>query len=61
MNQILDYIVQNSAWFIGGVILIVLAVIGYYADKTNFGQGKNASPEKQKTLDISQTLSLPII
>ena len=56
MNQIIDYVTQHSAWFVGGMILVVLAVIGYYADKSNFGQGKNAEPEKQKTeKDISKT------
>lgn len=46
MNQIVNFVMQNSAWFIGGLILIILAVIGYYADKTNFGQGKTTESEK---------------
>lgn len=51
MSGIIDYIVGHSAWIIGGAILIILAIIGYYADKTNFGQGKNAKPEEPKKLD----------
>ncbi len=40
MTKLLEYITLNYTWFLGGAILILLAVIGYYADKTNFGQGK---------------------
>ncbi len=40
MTQLVEYIIQNYTWFLGGTILILLAIIGYYADKTNFGQNK---------------------
>lgn len=40
MELILEYIMEYYTWFLGGTIIILLAIIGYYADKTNFGQGK---------------------
>jgi len=40
MTQLLEYITQNYTLFLFGAIIILLAVIGYYAEKTNFGQGK---------------------
>lgn len=40
MAEILEYITANYTWFLGGAIIILLAIIGSYADKTNFGQGK---------------------
>ena len=40
MTKILEYIVSNYTWFLFGAIIILLAIIGSYADKTNFGQGK---------------------
>ena len=40
MNEIIEYILANYTWIIGGAIIIFLAIIGFYADKTNFGQGK---------------------
>ena len=40
MQSILEYITLNYTWILGVSIIILLAVIGYYADKTNFGQGK---------------------
>ena len=41
MTQVLVFISENYIWFIVGIVLILLAVIGYYAEKTNFGQTKN--------------------
>lgn len=40
MNTILEYIMANYTWILCGIIIILLAIIGSYADKTNFGQGK---------------------
>ena len=41
MSTIIEYIVSNYTWFLIGAIIILLAIIGSYADKTNFGQGKH--------------------
>lgn len=35
-------------WILIGFIIILLAVIGYYADKTNFGQGKMSGDQNLK-------------
>lgn len=40
MNVVLEYISTNYTWILFVLIIILLAVIGWYADKTNFGQGK---------------------
>lgn len=45
MEQILEYIVLNYTWFLGVAIVILLAIIGYYAEKTNFAQGKEKEVE----------------
>ena len=49
MTEVLEYIVSNYTWIIIGIIIILLAIIGSYADKTNFGQGK--SKDKKEDLD----------
>lgn len=46
--QILEYILANYTWFLFGIVLILLAIIGYYADKTNFGKDKKAKPNENK-------------
>lgn len=55
MTQVLEYIMQYYTWFLGGAILILLAIIGYYADKTNFGQGKNPKNDENNK-DVNSTL-----
>lgn len=49
MTQVLEYITQNYTLFLFGAIIILLAVIGYYAEKTNFGQGKADKIKDEKT------------
>ena len=57
MINILEYINENYTLFLGGAIIILLAIIGSYADKTNFGQGKtkenNNDNNKEKQIDLS--------
>lgn len=47
MASILDFFEMYGTWFIVGAVIIVLAIIGRYADKTNFGQNK----EKENNQD----------
>lgn len=50
MSQFLEYISSNYTWILGGAIVILLAIIGYYADKTNFGQGQKKQNDLKKDL-----------
>lgn len=36
----MDFVQQNYVWFIGGAIFIVLIIIGYVAEQTDFGHKK---------------------
>lgn len=57
MINILEYINENYTLFLGGAIIILLAIIGSYADKTNFGQGKTKEDKdnnkKENEIDLS--------
>lgn len=57
MIQILEYIAQNYTFLLSVLVLILLAIIGYYADKTNFGQGKNQEKETKETTEEPKTLN----
>lgn len=53
MEKVLEYISLNYTWFLFGAIIILLAIIGRYADKTNFGQGKvKEEKSKEKNIDL---------
>ena len=45
----MDFIVDNYVWFIVVGIIILMAVIGYIADKTDFGRkGKDEDTKEKK-------------
>lgn len=44
----MDFIRDNYVWFIVGGIIIIMAIIGYIADKTNFGRDKIEKEPKDK-------------
>ena len=53
MKTFLEYISLNYTWFLGGAIIILLAIIGSYADKTNFGEGKTKEDENEKLRELA--------
>lgn len=59
MRYMLEYITQNYTLFLFGAIVILLAVIGYYAEKSNFGQGKTDKAKDEKNtnneIDLKST------
>ncbi len=48
MIEIMEYIKSNYTWILIVSIIILLAIIGSYADKTNFGQGRKNQNEDDK-------------
>ena len=50
---IVDFVLSNYVWFIIAIIVILLAVIGSYAEKTNFGLGKKIEETDKKDFDIN--------
>jgi len=54
MTKIVEYIMLNYTWFLIGAIIILLAIIGSYADKTNFGQGKDARKTDKNDLELEK-------
>lgn len=56
MKTFLEYIMLHYTWFLAGAIIILLAIIGYYAERTNFGQGKTNNKEEDNNLDIEENI-----
>lgn len=54
MQEIMPFIVDNYIWFAVGGLVIIMAIIGYFADKTDFGRkneekkAKEPKPKKEK-------------
>ena len=43
----MDFIADNYVWFIVAFVVIVMAIIGYFADKTDFGRKIEKKEKKQ--------------
>ena len=43
----MDFIIENYVWFIVAFVVIVMAIIGYFADKTDFGSKIEKKEKKQ--------------
>ena len=48
MTSVISIITGNLVWILVGIVVILLAIIGRYADKTNFGEGKKIVKVKKK-------------
>lgn len=58
MSIIVEYIMNNYIWILSIIIVILLAVIGYFADKTNFGQGKQLFDFEEEPKEETQKIEL---
>ena len=48
MDVVMDFIINNYVWILVVIMVLLLAIIGSSADKTNFGEGKKAIKEPSK-------------
>ena len=58
MAVVINFVIDKFVWFMCGAIIIILAIIGSYADKTNFGEGKKIVKVKKKKKDIIDSLEV---
>lgn len=47
-REVMQFIMDNYIWFAVGGIVIIMAIIGYFADKTDFGRKKEEKEPKAK-------------
>lgn len=58
----MDFITENYIWFIVGAVILLMAVIGYYADKTDFGRikkEKKVKPVKEE-IKVEEVVEEPV-
>ncbi len=48
MDTMIDFVTANAMWFIIGGVVIVMAIIGYFVDKSDFGRNKEEKEVKPK-------------
>lgn len=50
MDKIIEFIISNYVWFIVIAVIIIMAIIGYIADKTEFGKNKEKKEEQNNEI-----------
>lgn len=56
----MDFIAANYAWFIIGLIVILMAIVGYFAEKTDFGRKQfDKTDENNKPKEKINIIDLP--
>lgn len=53
----MDFIINNYLWFIIGGILIFMIVIGYFAEKTDFGRKPLREKKRKDKIDTAEELT----
>lgn len=48
MDLVIDFVVENYIWFIVGVIVLLMIIIGFIAEKTDFGRKPFSDKKKEK-------------
>lgn len=54
MINVVSYVTNNYIWFLCVIVIILLSIIGRYAEKTNFGEGKKIVKVKKKKNEEEQ-------
>lgn len=55
----MDFVINNYLWFVIGAIVLLMIIIGYFAEKTNFGKiPLNSGKDKKET--TSEDESAPV-
>ena len=61
MTQIVQFLLENYVWILVIVIVTLLAIIGSYASKTNFGEGKveetKEEPKAEPINNLNESIS----
>lgn len=65
----MDFIIDNIVWIIVGLIIIIMTIIGYIAEKTDFGKKELTKREKkakepkvkQKKMELEETELEPVL
>ncbi len=58
----LDFVIDNYIWFLVGGIVLLMTLIGYFAEKTQFGKKSNRKKEKplEKVIPVPSVAVPPV-
>lgn len=57
----MDFVIENYLWFIIGAIVLLMIIIGYFAEKTNFGKlPLKPNKEKEEKNNVEEIISTEV-
>ena len=59
--EYLDFVIENYVWFLVGGIVLLMTLIGYFAEKTQFGKKKSKKQEKIVEKTPVETVEIPSV
>ena len=59
--EYLDFVIENYVWFLVGGIVLLMTLIGYFAEKTQFGKKKSKKQEKIVEKMPVETVEIPSV
>jgi hypothetical protein len=49
VEQVISFVQANYIWFIIGIVVVAMTIVGYFAEKTGFSFGGKTKPSKKET------------
>ena len=56
----MDFVIENYIWFLVGGVVILMTIVGYFAEKTEFGKKTNKKAEKDDVVPVTNMESEPV-
>lgn len=60
----MDFVIDNYLWFVIGGIILLMIIIGYFAEKTNFGKkplSEKKPKEETKEVEVPEEVEEPSV
>jgi hypothetical protein len=61
VENVINFVTDNYLWFVIGGVVIVMAIIGYFADKKGFGKPKKEEVAKTDAAEIPAKKEEPVV
>ena len=58
--EFMDFVIENYIWFLVGGVVILMTIVGYFAEKTEFGKKTNKKAAKEEVVPTTDMESEPV-
>ncbi len=58
MTDVIEFVQEHLNWIIASGVVLLMIIIGYFAEKTDFGRKKNTTPRRET---VNQSVNEPTV